>query len=326
MNKYYIYVFLDLTKPGVFTYHDLEFEYEPFYVGKGNESRVYTSLKRGSDFKMNKINKVSKNNIKVIKLYENLDNSESLNLEKVIISKIGRRDRKLGPLVNLTDGGDGRLVSPHSEETKNKISETKKSQNIQITHTEETKEKLREMNKGEKNPMFGKHHSEEIKEKHSLRISGVNHPMYGKKHSDETLKKIKDRRNSVVKQQEINKKSAELNSKKILQFTLDGEFIKEYNSIKDASKETGLSESLIGKTCRGIVKKPSKFIFKFKDISSLVFSNSFKVKIGEIIFINGFEVKLVKRNIQSFIVEDENGVQLGYRKKDFSFVWEKNTI
>lgn len=109
--------------------------------------------------------------------------------------------------------------------------------------------------------MFGKHHSEEIKEKHSLRISGVNHPMYGKKHSDETLKKIKDRRNSVVKQQEINKKSAELNSKKILQFTLDGEFIKEYNSIKDASKETGLSESLIGKTCRGIVKKTIKIYF-----------------------------------------------------------------
>lgn len=87
-----------------------------------------------------------------MKSFKNLDNSESLNLEKVIISKIGRRDRKLGPLVNLTDGGDGRLVSPHSEETKNKISETKKSQNIQITHTEETKEKLREMNKGEKTP------------------------------------------------------------------------------------------------------------------------------------------------------------------------------
>lgn len=315
-----------MTKPGIFKYHDLEFKFEPFYVGKGNESRIYTSLKRGSNFKMNKIKKVSKNNIKVIKLYEGIGNLESLKLETLVISKIGRRDLKLGPLVNLTDGGDGRLLSPHSEETKKKISETKKSQNLHIYHSEEVKEKLREINKGENNPMFGKHHSDEIKEKHSLRTSGINHPMYGKKHNDETLKKIKDKRNAVIDQQEINKKSAELNSKKVLQFTLDGEFIKEYNSIKETAKETGLSESLIGKTCRGVVKNPSKFIFNFKDETSLIFSNSFKVKIGEIILINEFEVKLIKRNRQSFIVEDMRGSKSSYRKKDFVFVWEKNLL
>jgi hypothetical protein len=324
MNNYYVYIFLDLTKPGEYIYQNLRFDYEPFYVGKGNELRILTSLKRGSNFKMNRIKKISKNNIKAIKIYENLDNVESLQLEKSIISMIGRRDLGLGPLVNLTNGGDGRLYSPHSEETKNKISVTKKTQNLHNVHSDEIKELLREMNSGENNPMFGKTHSKEIRESQSLRVSGINHPMYGKKHDVESLKKIKENRN--ISQQELNRISIEINSKKVLQYSLNGHFIKEYNSIKDASKETGLSESLIGKTCRGVVKNPKKFIFKFKDESSFIFSNSFKIKIGDKILIEGVYLKLVKRNKQSFIAENENGDLLSFRKKDFDFVWEKSSI
>ena len=50
----------------------------------------------------------------------------------------------------------------------------------------------------------------------------------------------------------------------VLQYTKDGEFIKEYPSIKDAVLETGIAESTIYNGCRGVAK-PYKFIFKFKD-------------------------------------------------------------
>jgi hypothetical protein len=238
MKKYYIYLFLDKSKPGKFIYDDIEFDYEPFYVGKGTGNRIKSSiLDRESPFKVNKIHKIknSGGEIVSIKLYENLENNESLEIEKMIISKIGRRDLGLGTLVNQTDGGDGRLSSPHNQETKNKISNTKKSQNLSTLHRDETKEYLKEINKGDKNPMFGKKHSDEVKEEQSLRIFGDNHPMFGKKHTKESLDKIKNNRN--IDQEILNKLSRERNSKIILQYDLDNNFIKEYESIKVASAD-----------------------------------------------------------------------------------------
>ena len=71
-------------------------------------------LDRESSFKVNKIKKIKRlgSEIISIKLYEDLENEESLQLEKIVIKKIGRRDLGLGTLVNQTDGGDGRLTSP----------------------------------------------------------------------------------------------------------------------------------------------------------------------------------------------------------------------
>jgi hypothetical protein len=325
MKNYYVYVFLDLSKPGNYKYDDLYFEFEPFYVGKGNLQRIKTSLSRGSEFKMNKINKIKKNNIKVLKLYENLENGESLLLEKDVISKIGRRDLNKGSLVNLTDGGDGRLYSPHSEEVKLKISHTKKSQKLSVSHSDETKEILRVKNLGENNPMFGKKHTDDIKDKQSLLVSGINHPMFGKKHDKDTIKKIKERRSQSVDQQRFNDISRKNNSKIIIKFDLNGNFIQEFSSIKEASISTGLSESIIGKTCRGIIKKPGKFIFKFKNNEDKILRNSYQIKIGDIVNIGVVSYKLIKRNYKSFIVEF-NGSLFSFRRKEYKFIWDKKTI
>ena len=327
-NKYYIYALLDTSKPGLYQYDNLSFDYEPFYIGKGTGDRIKNSTyDKDSIFKANKIKSLRIRGIEPIgiKVYENLENIESLRIEIETIKLIGRRDLKLGPLTNLTDGGDGRLTSPHSDDTKLKISTTKKSQNLHILHNDLTKDYLRSINVGEQNPMFGKTHSDKVKNEQSLRVSGINHPMFGKTHTEETKQLIKDSRNKLVDQELLNKLSKERNSKIILQYDLENNFIKEHESIKVASKDTGLSESLIGKTCRGLVKNPGKFIFKFKNDDSKLLTNSFSIKIGDTITIEDILYKLVKRNKTTFIVSNDVGDYLTFRKNEYDFIWNKKT-
>jgi len=325
MKKYYVYALLDASKPGNYIYDDLVFEYEPFYIGKGTHNRDYHSaFDRHNSFKKNKIKSLKKKNIKIlsIKVFEDLNEQESFNIETSIIKKIGRRDLKLGPLTNLTDGGDGRTNIIVSDETKRKISETKKSQNLHNKHSELTKTLLKKINQGESNPFYGKHHTEEVKDEHSLRVSGLNHPMWGRKHDDDTIRIIRERRNAAVDKDKMIQLSKEINSKAVVQYTLDGEVIQEFSSIKEASQSTGCSESIIGKCCRGVIKKPRTFLFKFKDVQSFELNNSYKIKIGDNFEINGITYKLVKRNKASAIGENDSQL-FTFRKKEYGILFEK---
>ena len=114
--EHYVYIYLDTRKPGKYVYNDLEFDYEPFYVGQGTKYRCISGLKNGGSFyKRNKINKIFNDGFKpkLLKLYENITYENAIEKEIEIISKIGRNDLGKGPLVNLTDGGEGTVnISP----------------------------------------------------------------------------------------------------------------------------------------------------------------------------------------------------------------------
>ena len=79
-----------------------------------------------------------------------------------------------------------------------------------------------------------------------------------------------------------------------------------------------ISESLIGKTCRGIIKNPRKFIFKFKEEGDKVLNNSYELKEGDVYK----SFKLIKRFIMTVIVE-ENGIEKILRKKEYPIFWNK---
>ena len=53
-------------------------------------------------------------------------------------------------------------------------------------------------------------------------------------------------------------------SKKIIQYDLNMNFIKEFNSIKEAVKETKVSRSSIYRSCKKVTKKERKYIFRYK--------------------------------------------------------------
>lgn len=149
-NRFYVYIYLDPRKPGTYTYGELLFDYEPFYVGKGTGDRKHEhirSIKSSKhSYKNNKIKKIieeTQSKPIIITYFKNLFETDAYEFEKKLITIIGRNDLKQGPLTNLTDGGDGPVGMICLPETREKISE-----NV----------------KGEKNPMYGKNHSEESKQ------------------------------------------------------------------------------------------------------------------------------------------------------------------
>lgn len=330
-KRYYVYILLDSTKPGEYIYEDIKLDYEPFYVGKGTRERIKrTLLHRECSFKVNKIKKIRNNGGEVIaiKLYDKLEDLESRKLEIETIRKIGRRDLKLGPLSNLTDGGEGRLSSSPTEETRLKISKTKKEyykNNPAKPLSVEAKQHLREINTGDKNPFYGKTHTKEVREAHSDRVTGMNHPMYNKKHSKETIELIKQRRAESVDQEKFNVESRIRNSKAVIQYDLSGNYINEFESIKVAAKTLGLTESMVGKSCRGEVKKPTKFIFLFKETTTDEMYNSYLYKIGDIIVISNKNYILYKRNKKSFILEYK-GDFITLKRDDYDFIWNKRLV
>jgi len=140
-----------------------------------------------------------------------------------------------------------------SEETKQKMSEAlsgEKNHMYGKTHTEESKQKMSEAHASEKNHMYGKTHTEESKQKMSEARSGEKHPMYGKTLSEETKKKIS-------KALTGEKHHA---SKKVYQYTLDGTYVDEFGSFREAARALGKTNgSLISMCARGDCKDAYDF-------------------------------------------------------------------
>ena len=107
MKSFFVYI---LQKPTdeICKFQEFTFSHPPFYVGKGyrdiSYDRLYNSIREGNSHKMNIIKKYGKIEITCI---ECETEEIALNLEKKLIESIGRKDLGLGPLCNLTDGGDG---------------------------------------------------------------------------------------------------------------------------------------------------------------------------------------------------------------------------
>lgn len=199
MNKFYVYALLDERKEGNYNYEiddiDISFNYEPFYIGKGTGSRLTIHEKRAKDqknttYKDNKIRKIWSEGKQVIKskILDKLEEDIALNLETQLIKEI-KRKHEGGPLINLTEGGDG-LKNP-SPEVRQKISEGSKNRII----SEETREKFRNgwYNKLSrvKKIMYSRGISlEEADIINNEIIQKTAYAKTGSKHSEETRKKI----------------------------------------------------------------------------------------------------------------------------------------
>jgi hypothetical protein len=193
---------------------------EIFYIGIGKEeSRAYSKINRNKYWR----NIVDKYNYQVEITHQDIIWEEACVIEKYLISFWGRKDLGQGPLVNMTDGGDGKNGVIQSEETKQKMSISQKGRTAwnkgkkQKPLTEEQKEKLKgriPWNKGKKLKPFseetkqkmsesrkGRIFSEESKQKISESLKGKTAWNKGKKlkpFSEETKQKMSESRKGRI--------------------------------------------------------------------------------------------------------------------------------
>jgi group I intron endonuclease len=146
-----------------------------------NDTKIY----RDNSYFHNAIRKYGIDNFKWEILCK-CDNKLLLNIRETMKIIVENSYWINGKGYNLTWGGDG-WVSGQK-------------------HTEETKKKMSESRKGSNNPMFGRHLTDEQRKRRCESSKGSNNNFYGKKHTEETKAKIREKRKNQVITEEMKEK------------------------------------------------------------------------------------------------------------------------
>ena len=195
--------------------------------GYKNQSLVY-----------NAILKYGWENIRHETLFDNLTKEEAEQREIQLIKEYNSNNEKYG--YNIQNGGN--IIGTHSEHTKEKIRQA----HMGFQHSDETKRKISETKKG----------------KSVEALKGKNNGMYGKKHTEEWLKqaseRIKGDKNPMKNKEYVVKNSA---SKKMKIICIETGII--YSSITEAGEATNIKSGRITDTCRGRQKTAGGYHWKY---------------------------------------------------------------
>jgi group I intron endonuclease len=223
------------------------------YIGKDSKNNKYY-LGGGKLIKL-AIKKYGRKNFKK-EILEFCNSIDELNKkEKYWVDLLNSRDKKIG--YNILVGGE---KSPMENAKHTDLAKVKMSKN----HVDVS---------GDKNPMFGKNfekawkengltdeeikikketwlrnHNNFFKENNPFKDSkrfGDKNPFFGKKHSENAKKKISESR-----------------KKPVLQYSLTGDFIKEWSSPKEVYELLNIQ---CNNCCNGISKTACGFIWKYKE-------------------------------------------------------------
>lgn len=202
------------------------------YVGITKKKRVKDRWDNGNGYRNNiifykAINKYGWDNIEHIVLFNNLAESRAKSLEVDLI----RHYKNLGISYNITDGGEGTYGWTPSKETRRKISSSLKGRVI----SKEVRVKISRTLKGRQ---ISKEHIDIIKKTHT-----------GKVVSEDTRQKLREINLGKKHSNETKRKIGLLSAKPILQFSLNGEFIREWESASEAARALNKRPSSITHCC-----------------------------------------------------------------------------
>lgn len=168
------------------------------------------------------------------------------NMERYYQDKFNSIDNGLNLRYTATNDKSGKM----SKESVDKMIHYKRNL------PDEVREKLREIGK-KKNKMptmLGKHHSEETKRK-------IGEGNKGKVYTQETKDKIRNSKIGMEVPIEVRIKK----SKAVLQYDLNMNFIAEYYSCREATRQTGVHNGDLINCCKGVYKQSGGFIWHYKD-------------------------------------------------------------
>jgi group I intron endonuclease len=258
------------------------------YVGITiNSDNISARWKNGRGYRSNQhfisaINKYGWNNIKHEILYKKLTAAEAKFVEMFLISVYRSDESEFG--YNKTRGGDI-CDGVFTDEIRKKMSESHKGKpltqeqrkNIGLAHKGKVtpdKTKLL-MSNAAKGRIFSKEHLENLSKSHigfkrskaSCRkqgdsIKGEKHHLYGKKHSPETLQKM---------QVAQSKRCLA-----VIQRSLDGVFISEFESISKAAKVMATIPSQISFACNGKIDTAKGYRWEYADEEKRRMQRSFE--------------------------------------------------
>lgn len=215
---------------------------EPFYIGIGGSNKyekegLYT--RAHSKYYNNRskqwFNIINKTSYEVEIMLDDLTWEQACEKEIEFIKLYGRKDLGLGPLVNMTNGGEGEPGYVHTEKTK---------QILRRPCSDQTKVKLSNAHKGKK---FSSDHKQKIS------IAGKG------KHAW-----TEEKRQSFII----------LKNKPVIQYAKNGEILKEFKSIKAACEflnipknaQANISKCISNPMCKnGKARSAYGYHWKFKD-------------------------------------------------------------
>jgi hypothetical protein len=275
-SNFYIYVYLDNRKIGVWEFKDIVFKNKPFYIGKGKCRRINHHLQpkslSKSTIKSNTINKIIKDTGELpihYKVFENLTFEESNIIEIEMIKHFGRIDNNTGILTNMTDGGEGFKNMVFSINTKKKMSESSKGTK---TYSNNGMSKIVEQYTLDGILINVFQSLREASEKNNVDFKNISSCCRGKTKSayGYIWKYVGKSYNPQIKIQANDRK------KKVYQYTLNGEFIKEFESETFARKITKISH--ISAVCLGQLNFAGGYQWRYEKFDKLLPLTSDKTK------------------------------------------------
>ena len=258
---------LKLTKEMIKILDEMNGEYKVYvhinkingkiYIGQTKQTleKRYKNGYENCRYFWNALQKYGWDNFEHIILLDNLSGDMANIIEEALIKKYNSTNKNIG--YNLYSGG---LNHTPSDECRKRMSEARRGEkhwNYGRHWGDDFKKKLSEIHKGREVPIEwrekmskskkGKKFSEEHKKSISESKMGDKNPMYGKHLSDKAKQLRHERR------------------KHILQYNLDGVFIKEWDSAEDISVNYNVDLSNIVRCCIGELKSCCGFIWEYKN-------------------------------------------------------------
>lgn len=230
-----------------------------------NHKYFLRANKHGSIYLQRSWNKYGENNfifeiLETVDLQKDLENREQYHIDNTKC------------LYNLCKTAGNTFGYKHTEETKRKISESNKGKVL----SNEVKNKISKALKGRKLSKEVrkkisiskkgklKKYSKDFIEKATERILLYKGSFKNNKHSDDSKLKMSLSQKGKKQSEETKLKRAKLLYKSILQYDKNMNFIKEWESIKEASEVLNIRRTFISSVLTNIKKSAKGFIFKYK--------------------------------------------------------------